>query len=76
VRDFLRNINRAHERLKGHCAVSDRRNVAADVDPARTSLSENMNVQNAAAAHLASLFADKAYTRSTRYETMLHHENR
>jgi hypothetical protein len=49
--------------------------VAADVNPARTSLSEDVNVQNAAASHLASLFADKARTGSARHETMSHHEN-
>ena len=75
MRDLFRNTHRPNKRLKAHCGVSDRRNVAPNVDPARASLSENVNVQNAAASHLASLFADKARAGSTRYETMSHHEN-
>jgi hypothetical protein len=42
--DLFRNIYRAHKRLNAHCGVSDRRDVAADVNPARTSLSEDVNV--------------------------------
>jgi hypothetical protein len=75
MRDLFRNIYRAHKRLHAHCGMSDRRDAAADVNPARTSLSEDVNVQNAAASHLASLFADKARTGSARHETMSHHEN-
>ena len=73
--DFFLSKRREHKSLKAHYGVSDRRNVAADVDPTHTLLSGNVNVQNAAATHHSSLFADKTRIRSARHKTMSHHEN-
>ena len=65
---------RARTQLESHGRISDRRDVAANVNSLNSSLSENLNVQDASTSHFASLFAYEARPVSVRYETMPHHE--